>query len=377
MTDAIILSRQKQARRRLGGAFARIMLFAITAVAAVALLAIIGFIGYQALPFFASGHAGEFFTGRHWYPSDDPPQFGALPLFAGSGLITLAALLLAVPVGLAAAVCLSDILPFRWSQALKPTVEMLAAIPSVAYGFFALVIVAPLLQNHGALVLRVLWWLLGAPGLLMITLVLGELATALASHESRQTVVRVAATLLLLAPMFLLLRGVDHALSAVVISSGANALNAALILAVMMLPTIVSVSQDSLQAAGGDLRGASYALGATRAETLVKIVIPAAGSGILSAILLGCMRAIGETMVVWMASGNAAQIPAPWYNLLLPVRTLTATIAGDMGEADQMTGSARYHVLFALGLCLLLFSLACSWLAEHAVARQRRRLRGE
>ncbi|MCX7008041.1 MAG: ABC transporter permease subunit, partial [Kiritimatiellaeota bacterium] len=124
-----------------------------------------------------------------------------------------------------------------------------------------------------------------------------------------------------------------------------------------------------------DLREGSYALGATRAETLVKVVIPAAGSGIGAAIILGIMRAVGETMVVWMASGNAARIPEPWYNLLEPVRTLTATIAGDMGEADQSAGSAHYPVLFAVALVLLLFSLACNIVSERMIASTRRRLR--
>jgi len=86
------------------------------------------------------------------------------------------------------------------------------------------------------------------------------------------------------------------------------------------------------------------------------------------------MRAIGETMVVWMASGNAAQIPQPWFNLLEPIRTLTATIAGDMGEADQVTGSARYHVLFAMAFCLLVFSFLCNIASEWIVARTRRRM---
>ena len=160
------------------------------------------------------------------------------------------------------------------------------------------------------------------------------------------------------------------------VESGTNALNASVILAVMALPTIVSVSEDALQAAGRELREGSYALGATRAETLVKVVLPAAMSGIFSAALLGIMRAVGETMVVWMASGNATQIPTPIYNLLQPVRTLTATIAGDMGEADQMTGSAHYHVLFAMGLSLLLFSFLCNMAGEWIVRRQRKRLRG-
>jgi phosphate transport system permease protein len=144
----------------------------------------------------------------------------------------------------------------------------------------------------------------------------------------------------------------------------------------MAVPTVVSVSEDALQAVGRELREGSYALGATRAETIVKAVLPAAGSGILAAVILGVMRAIGETMVVWMASGNAAQIPAPWYNFLEPVRTLTATIAGDMGEADQVTGSARYHVLFAMALCLLVFSFLCNMSSEWIIRRARKKIGG-
>jgi phosphate transport system permease protein len=136
---------------------------------------------------------------------------------------------------------------------------------------------------------------------------------------------------------------------------------------------VVSVSEDALQAVGRDLREGSYALGATRAETLIKTVLPAAASGIFAAVLLGIMRAIGETMVVWMASGNSAQIPSPWYNVLSPVRTLTATIAGDMGEADHVTGSARYHVLFAMALCLLIFSFSCNLTSEWILRRARKR----
>ena len=183
-------------------------------------------------------------------------------------------------------------------------------------------------------------------------------------------------TVLFLTGSLFLILGVGRVLGALKVSSGVNALNASVILGVMALPTIVSVSEDALQAAGRELREGSYALGATRAETLVKVVIPAAISGIFSAVLLGVMRALGETMVVWMASGNAAQIPKPWYNLLQPVRTLTATIAGDMGEVDQMTGSAHYHVLFAMGLSLLVFSFVCNLAGEWIVTRQRSRLRG-
>jgi phosphate transport system permease protein len=145
----------------------------------------------------------------------------------------------------------------------------------------------------------------------------------------------------------------------------------------MALPTVVSVSEDALQAVGRELREGSYALGATRAETLVRVVIPAAASGISAAVILGVMRAVGETMVVWMASGNAAHVPEPWYNFLASVRTLTANIAGDMGEADQSLGSSRYHVLFAMALCLLAVSFALNMLSEWAVHRSRKKMRGQ
>ena len=163
-------------------------------------------------------------------------------------------------------------------------------------------------------------------------------------------------------------------LSDVEISSGTNALNVSVILGLMALPTIVSVSEDALQAAGRELREGSYALGATRAETIIKTIIPASLSGILAAVILGVMRAIGETMVVWMAAGNAARIPEPWYNVLQPVRTLTATIAGDMGEADHVTGSSRFHVLFAMAFCLLAFSFIMNLASEIIVKHSRRKL---
>jgi phosphate transport system permease protein len=204
-------------------------------------------------------------------------------------------------------------------------------------------------------------------------------ASDLATRTIRPDVAPAARWILFAAVTAILVRGLlalAAALQKVAVASGTNALNVSIILGVMALPTIVSVAEDSLQAAGRELREGSYALGATRAETLFKVVIPAAGSGIIAAVILGVMRAIGETMVVWMASGNAAQIPQPWYNLLSPVRTLTATIAGDMGEADQVLGSERYHVLFALALSLLLISFLANLASEWILRRQTRRLGG-
>jgi phosphate transport system permease protein len=255
---------------------------------------------------------------------------------------------------------------------VKPIIEIIAAIPSVAYGFFALVIFAPLLQRSGGHLLGVALWMIGLPISLIFTYIAGSgLAEKLFKDHTKAA--RIAIFLILEGLIIFGLYRLYTILGGVTISSGTNALNVSIILAVMALPTIVSVSEDSLQAVGRDLREGSYALGATRTETLMKVVIPAARSGIVAAIILGVMRAIGETMVVWMASGNASQIPEPWYNIFEPIRTLTATIAGDMGEADHVTGSARYHVLFAMALFLLIFSFISNLISEWFVMRSKKK----
>ncbi len=375
--DDLILSARANFRRKAGAWLGQGILFAITSVAALAVLFIFYFIARDSIPFFASRGFAEFFTDTAWYPSREPGHFGALPIFVGSGLVTLGAVFLAVPLGVAAAVCLSDVLPFSVRQVVKPIIEILAAIPSVAYGFFALVVFAPLLQDAGNKVLMTAWWILAGPTLLLLVMVLGDLSTTWVKNEKHVRAARITATLLIgCVAAYVLVAGARF-MGAITIITGTNALNVSVILGIMALPTVVSVSEDALQAAGRELREGSYALGATRAETLCRTILPAASSGILAAAMLGIMRALGETMVVWMASGNAAQIPEPFFNYLMPIRTLTATIAGDMGEADHVTGSDRYHVLFAMGLCLLAFSFICNLIAEWFVARQRRKLGGE
>ncbi len=154
------------------------------------------------------------------------------------------------------------------------------------------------------------------------------------------------------------------------LTTGTNALNASVMLAIMAIPTIVSVAEDSLWAVGRELREASYACGATRAETLVKVVIPAAHNGIFAAVILGMMRAIGETMLVWMASGNACRIPSPWWDLTQSVRTMTATIAGEMGETPK--GSVHYSALFVVGFMLLAVSMGANLVTEVLLLRARR-----
>ena len=268
----------------------RAALFLITCSSVLAVLLIFIFVIREAIPFLMQFNLVEFLTGTGWYPQAEQPKFGALALIAGSFYVTAAALVFALPVGIMAAVFLSDIVTFRVRGIVKPVIELLAAIPSVAYGFFAVLVLAPLMQRRFGF------------------------------------------------------------------STGTNALNASMILAAMALPTIISVAEDSISALGRDLREASYSLGATRLETVFRVVIPAAQSGIIAAVVLGMMRAIGETMVVWMASGNASQIPHPWWDLSQSVRTMTATIAGDMGETVK--GSDHYRALLAVGVVLLVLTFS-------------------
>ncbi len=376
-TNAFVVSARKRTMQNLAKRAGESMLFAIASFVAVIVLFIFYFVARDAIPFFQIRGFTEFFTSSNWYPADEPGEFGALAIMYGSLMVTIGSAMIAVPMGVAAAICLSDILPFSIRQYAKPIIEMLAAIPSVAFGFFALVVFAPLMQDKGGPMLMWAWWILVSPFLLLAVIVASDLLTAAIKDEKRRQQLHIL--LLIVFGLFsvLLLYKVGTVLYAVQILTGTNALNVSIILSFMALPTIVSVSEDALQAVGRDLREGSYALGATRAETIIKTVLPAASSGILAAVILGIMRALGETMVVWMASGNSSHIPEPWFNYLEAIRTLTATIAGDMGEADQVTGSARFHVLFAMGLLLLLISFISNLVSERIVIRQRKILSGQ
>jgi phosphate transport system permease protein len=274
----------------------------LTSVLAVVLILL--FVIVRSLGFLSGYSIVEFLAGLDWRPTADSPVFGSLAIVVGSLYVSFAALVFAVPVGILAAVFLSDVLSWRARNLVKPVVEVLAAIPSVAYGFFAVLVLAPWMQREFGF------------------------------------------------------------------STGTNALNASLILAVMALPTIISVAEDSISALGRELREASYSCGATRMETMLKVVIPAAHSGIIAAVVLGMMRAIGETMVVWMASGNATQIPHPWWNVSQSIRTMTATIAGEMGEAPE--GSQHRSALFAIGVLLLVLTFSLNLVSEYFLARAKK-----
>jgi phosphate transport system permease protein len=288
----------------IGAHLGRAVLLLVTFSSVLAVLLIFVFVVLRAIPFLTGYNLEEFFTSKAWYPTAGPPVFGVVTIVAGSLYVSAGALLFAVPLGILAAVFLSDVVSWKVRNVVKPIIEILAAIPSVAYGFFAVLVLAPWMQTK-----------------------LG-------------------------------------------FTTGTNALNASLILAVMALPTIVSVAEDSISALGRELREASYSLGATRLETIVRTVLPAAHSGIIAAVVLGLMRAIGETMVVWMASGNAPQIPHPWWDLSQSVRTLTATIAGEMGEAPET--SLHRGALFAMGVLLLLMTLAMNIISEYFLARAKK-----
>lgn len=282
----------------------RAVLFLMTFSSVLAVLLILLFVIVRSFSFLSGYSILEFLASLDWRPTADNPAFGSLAIIVGSLYVSFAALVFAVPLGILAAVFLSDILSWRARNIVKPIVEILAAIPSVAYGFFAVLVLAPWMQKEFGF------------------------------------------------------------------TTGTNALNASLILAIMALPTIISVAEDSISALGRELREASYSCGATRMETMIKVVIPAAHSGIIAAVVLGMMRAIGETMVVWMASGNATQIPHPWWDVSQSIRTMTATIAGEMGEASD--GSMHRSALFAIGVLLLIMTFSLNVVSEYFLSRAKK-----
>lgn len=371
--NSLILDRRNSALKAFLDKFGRSLLFCITAIPTIAVVFIIFFITVEALPFFSDlGRTFEFFTSTDWSPSQADPHFGALAIFFGTAMVTIGSCAVAIPLGITTAICLNEIVGASVSKIFKPIVELLAAIPSVAYGFFAIVVFAPVLQNHGGALIAAAIAVIGIPMAIIAAFPVGELL-----HEKifRGKGPKFAPFAILIALFAGAVCMAAKSALGIEVSSGTNALNASIVLAIMALPTIISISQDALAAVGRDMREGSLALGATRFETIFKVVLPCAKSGIAVAVILGLMRVVGETMVVWMASGNALKIPEPFYNFLEPVRTLTATIAGEMGEADQSTGSQRYHVLFAMSLCLLVGGLlmnACSqWIGSGLHVRRK------
>jgi phosphate transport system permease protein len=274
-----------------------ILLSGIASIIFVILIFI--FLLREGLSLFAGTNPLEFLFGRNWYPISDPPQFGILPLILGSLLVTLGAIIIAVPLGIAAAVYVAEIAPLWLRDILKSGIELLAAIPSIVLGFIGIATLAPFLKT------------------------------------------------------------VFH------LPSGLTALAGSIMLAFMAMPTIVSIIEDSIVSVPKSYKEGSLALGATHWQTIYKVVLPAASSGILAAIMLGIGRVVGETMAVLMITGNAAVLPT---SFLQPVRTLTATIAAEMGEA--VAGSSHYYALFAIGIVLFVISFVINLLADMFLHRK-------
>ncbi len=243
----------------------------------------------------------DFLLGKDWYPTAEPAvQLGVLPLILGTLLVSIFAIIFALPIGIATAIYMAEIADPRLQKILKPVIELLAGIPSVVYGFFGLIVIVPLIHD-------------------VFDLPVGE--TALAGS---------------------------------------------VVLAIMALPTIITVSEDAIRNTPRSMKEASLALGANRWQTISRVILPYSMSGITAAAILGIGRAIGETMAVLMVTGNAAVMP---HSLLQPVRTIPATIAAELGEAPQ--GGVHFKALFALGCILFVITLLINLWIEYVSGKRK------
>ncbi len=241
----------------------------------------------------------EFLTGTEWTPLFATPRFGVLPLVGGTLLVSAIAMVVALPMGLLSAVYLSEYAPDRLRRVVKPVLEVLAGVPTVVYGYFALMFVTPLLQR--------------------------------------------------VFPQM----------------SGFNALSPGIVMGIMILPLVSSLSEDAMRAVPQGLREGAYALGATRMQTALQVVVPAAFSGITAAFILAVSRAVGETMIVAIAAGQQPRLTA---NPFVPLETMTAYIV-QVSLGDTPQGTLEYRTIFAVGMLLFLMTfglnLVSTWLRER------------
>jgi phosphate transport system permease protein len=270
--------------------------FLLIAFSSISILALIAFfIFQQGVPLMWKVGLDSFLLGDRWFPSKG--SFGIFPMIVGSFWVTLGSLVVGVPLGVACAVFLSELTPPVLAMVLRPMIQLLAAIPSVIYGFWGLIVLVPLIREY-----------LGGPGL--------------------------------------------------------SILAGSLVLGFMILPTVISISEDSLRALPRTYKEGALSLGATHWQTIWRILLPAARSGVVSSIILGMGRAIGETMAMIMILGNAAQLP---HSLLDSARTLTTNIGIEMGYAS---GDHR-QALFATGVVLFIIIMVLNSLAL-AISRRGR-----
>ena len=262
-------------------------LFLAAASSVFVTLAIVFVLVYESIGFFTTVPLTEFLFGTTWSPLFANPQYGILPLLGGTLLSSAVAMIFVAPIGLATAIYLSEFSSSRTREIVKPILELLSGVPTVVYGFFALLFVTPALQKI-------------VPGL-----------------------------------------------------PGFNILSAGIVIGIMIIPYVASLSEDAMRAVPGSLRDGSLALGATRFETAVKVVLPAATSGVAAAFILGISRAVGETMIVAIAAG---QQPNLTIDPREPAATITAYIV-QVALGDLPHASLAYQTIFAAGLVLLLMTL--------------------
>ena len=283
------------------GRIVRWLFFACALISIFTTIGIIFTLLSQAIGFFFEVSLWEFLTGTRWTPILKPRAYGVLPLVGGTLLIAAIAAAVALPVGLATAIFLSEYAPDKMRRAVKPLLEILAGIPTVVYGYFALTFVTPLLQNI-------------FPEMLVF-----------------------------------------------------NALSAGVVMGVMIIPMVSSLSEDAMASVPNSLRNGAYALGATRLEVSLRVVAPAALSGIVASFIIAISRAVGETMLVTIAAGATPNLTL---NPLESIQTMTAFIVQlSLGETPH--GSLEYNTIFAVGLLLFLMTLAMNLLGYFIVRRWR------
>jgi phosphate transport system permease protein len=254
-----------------------------------------------AIEFFGEVSLWEFLTGTNWAPLFEPASFGVLPLVVGTISVSLWAALVALPFGLGAAIYLSEYARPRIRAFLKPALEVLAGIPTVVYGYFALTLVGPLLQDAGL------------------------------QHNVQ------------------------------------GALAAGLVMGVMIIPTVASISEDAMAAVPRDLRDGAYALGSSRLQVSLRVVVPAAISGIIAAFVLAISRAVGETMIVLIGAGGQPNLS---FDPREAVQAMTAFIAAT-GQGDVPTGSIEYKTIFAVGATLFVMTLVMNLVSIRLVRKFR------
>lgn len=297
-------------RRRLLDRTAETLIIAFASMAIAIILLIFIYVGREALPLLWENVDGATIAGTiappvEWQPVSTNPRYNVIPLFLGTLKVTVIAMLIGAPLALAAALYTSEFAPIRLREWIKPTIELLAGIPSVVMGFFALIVLASWLQAQFGFQFRL------------------------------------------------------------------NALNAGIALALAIIPIIYTVTEDALNAVPQHYREASLALGASKIQTAVRVVFPAAMPGVGAAMILGFGRAIGETMIVLMASGGAAYLSL---SPLVSTRTLSATIAAELGEV--VFGGGHYRILFFIGTLLFVVTSILNWAGDRYNRRMRQKLFG-